>query len=86
MKSILGRCMSFLISSSLKLSAETVFRVRSMLATAFTWSRPLLLRFDGITSCVREILLPVFEYNDGLQLQRLLWRKACIALLLLMQV
>jgi hypothetical protein len=47
-KSIRGLCISFLISSSLIVSADTVFSVFSKLATAFTWSRPLLLLLDAI--------------------------------------
>jgi hypothetical protein len=60
-----------LISSPLILSAETVFRVRSMLATALTWSRPLLLRLDCILSSVRTDDTIEFDVRDGPQLQRL---------------
>lgn len=82
-KSILGRCSSFLISSSLQLSAETVLRVRSMLATPALnrclLSLPILptaLLRRGAMDLLDEPALRVV----GPQLQlRLLWKRACMA-------
>lgn len=80
-KSILGRCISFLSSSSVRFSEETVFSVRSMLATAETCSRPLLLRFGSMASPrrTRDLLDELTVRYGPTQLQRVLWRIDCIA-------
>jgi hypothetical protein len=81
-KSILGRCSSFLISKSLRVSADTLLSMRSACATAFSESRPLLLRPpDTIltASFVAVLFLDSRQLHvEGLALTRL-ERDECIA-------
>lgn len=60
LKSILGRCRRLLISVSLNVSADTVFSIRSALATEFAESRPLLVRLADSIRLVL-VLLSVYE-------------------------